>query len=289
MPRARVVFNPVAGRHPARRRSQLNELCQALERRNWTFADDHADVLLVCGGDGTLHHVLQEHMGLDPGARPVLALAPPLGTANVLAQALGVPRRPRAAAAWLDRAWTAGPCRLPVGAARTPTTTRYFCTMAGVGYDAFVAQTVSAAAKRRWGKLAFAARAVIAWRAYFPAPLDIDQPPRRADGLLFSLTPCYAGRLRLGRMPPNAPLVLALRGAPRLLPLQAMSLLTFGLDRAPGVLRLPTDEVAVTTAGRPVQLDGEPVGDTPVRLSLHPETLSFLASLTGHWQPATGN
>ncbi|HET9783849.1 MAG TPA: diacylglycerol kinase family protein [Terriglobales bacterium] len=281
MPRAAIVFNPVAGRHPARRRSQRNELCQALERRSWTFADDHPDVLLVCGGDGTLHRVLQEHMRLDPGARPVLALAPPLGTANVLAHALGVPQRPDTAAAWLDRAWAAGPRQLPVGVAEFASERHYFLSMAGVGYDAFVVQTVAENAKRRWGKWAIAARAAQAWRSYFPAPLELDCTPFRVDGLIFTLTSFYAGRMRLGDMPAEGPLVLALSGAPRLLVTQALSLLTRGLDRAPGVVRCPCRVVSVATAGRPVQLDGEPVCDTPVRLSLHPDAIPFLApSLT---------
>jgi diacylglycerol kinase family enzyme len=272
-----VVFNPAAGRNPARRRRQLEQLRQELERRGWVFSEDNSQVLLVCGGDGTLHRVLQEHMRLDAGARPVLALAPPLGTANVLAHALGVPRRPQAAAAWLDAAWAAGPRQLAVGVAQSALATRYFLTMAGVGYDAFVAQTISEAAKRRWGKWGIAALAAVAWRNYFPAPLDLDQPPHRADGLLYSLTPYYAGGMKLGRMPRDAPLVLALRGAPRLLPLQALSLLTLGLDRGPGVVRVAGGEVAVTTVGRPVQLDGEPAGASPVRLSVHPESIAFLA------------
>jgi diacylglycerol kinase family enzyme len=281
VPRARVVFNPIAGRHPARRRRQRDELCHALERRGWAFTDENADVLLVCGGDGTLHRVLQEHLRLDPGARPVLALAPPLGTANVLARALGVPRRPEPAAAWLQRAWSAGPRQLPVGVAQSPTATRYFLTMAGVGYDAFVVETTTEAAKRRWGKWAFAARAAVAWHAYFPAPLDLDQHPHHADSLLYSLTPYYGGGMTLGRMPSSAPLVLALRGAPGLLPLQALALLTIGLDRAPGIVRIPSGAITVATGGRPLQLDGEPSGTSPVHLSLHPASIRFLApSLT---------
>lgn len=277
MPRAAIVFNPIAGRHPARRRRQRDQLCEALKRRGWIFTGERPEIVLVCGGDGTLHRVLGEHMRGDPGARPVLALAPPLGTANVLAHALGVPHRPDTAAAWLDRAWAAGPRQLPVGVAEFGSERHYFLSMAGVGYDAFVVQTVAESAKRRWGKWAIVARAAQAWRSYFPAPLELDCDPFRADSLIFSLTPFYAGRMRLGSMPTEGPLVLALSGAPRLLVTQALSLLTRGLDRAPGVVRCPCRVVSVATAGRPVQLDGEPAGTSPVRLSLHPDAIPFLA------------
>lgn len=277
-PRARVVFNPTAGRHPERRQAQFAQLCRALEGHGWRLSDSGAaEVVIACGGDGTLHAVLQELAPQEATTRPALGVAPPFGTANVLAHALGVPGHPEAAAAWLHRAWQQGPRQLPVGVAETAAGARYFLTMAGAGYDAYVVRTVTEAAKRRWGRWAFAACAATAWRQYFPAPLALDCAPHQADGLIYSLIHTYAGRLRLGRMPPSGPLVLALTGAPLWLPLQALALATVGLAHAPGVRRLDCQAVAIATAGRPLQLDGEAAGTTPVRLRLHPDGVRFLA------------
>lgn len=210
------------------------------------------------------------------GGRCLLGVAPPLGTANVLAHALGCPARPEAAADWLERAWQQGGRKLPLGVAETAEGRRYFLAIAGVGYDAAIVAAMRESSKRRWGKLAFAVQAAVTWRRYFPAPLTCDLDPKPMDGLLFSLTRYYAGRLRLGRPAEGQPLILGLRGAPHLLLLQALALGSVGLVHAPGVARLPGDAVTVVTPGRPLQLDGEACGLTPVRLALDAGGIRFL-------------
>ncbi len=239
-------------------------------------------MLVACGGDGTLHTLLQPLAAAAARGQPIplLGVAPPWGTANIMAHALGCPASARAAAQWLQRAWKQGGRRLPLGTADTSSGRRYFLALAGVGYDAALVAGMDEAVKLRWGKLAFGAHALTRWREYFPAPLALTYAgvTCSADGLLFSLTRFYAGRLRLGPLPPGERvLALALTGAPRLLPLQALALLSVGLQRAPGVRRLAAEALSVATAGRPLQLDGEAAGVTPVRLGLEREGLRFLA------------
>lgn len=230
------------------------------------------DVLIGCGGDGTLHGLAQ----IAAGGHCLLGVAPPLGTANILAQALGCPTRPEAAADWLHRAWEQGGKELPLGVAETAEGRRNFLAIAGVGYDAAIVAAMEEGSKRRWGKLAFAGRAAVAWRRYFPAPFTCDLDPQPLDGLLFSLTRFYGGRLRLGKPAPGQPLILGLRGAPGLLPLQALALGSVGLEHAPGVVRLEGKAVRVATPGRPLQLDGEAWGVTPVELELDGGGIRFL-------------
>lgn len=252
--------------------------------------------MLGCGGDGTLHALAQMVAGAEErGERvPALGVAPPLGTANILAHALGCPAQPHAAAAWLTRAWERGGRRLRLGVAeaierrtvaRPPLAAgvagrRYFLAIAGVGYDAALVAGMREESKRRWGKLAFAASACVGWRRYFPAPLEVESgtgTSTKADGVLFSLTRFYGGRLRLGRLgAEEKALVLLLRGAPRMLALQGLALLSAGLEHAPGVERLQVNGVAVVTPGRPFQLDGEAAGVTPVRLGLAERGIAFV-------------
>ncbi|MGH9468650.1 MAG: diacylglycerol/lipid kinase family protein [Terriglobales bacterium] len=299
-PRALVFFNPAAGRNQRHRRRQLDRLQLALAREQWTVAVREepvasgagpsawsgCDAVIACGGDGTLHALAQELARAESSGHtvPALAVAPPFGTANILAHALGCPSQPAAAAAWLTHAWRHDPDhRRPLGVAEAgtePVTRRYFLAIAGVGYDAAIVAALRDDTKRRWGKLAFAARACTHWPGYFPAPLAVvptNGPTLTAQGLLFSLTRFYAGRLRLGRLAAGEALVLVLRGAPSLLPFQALALCTTGLEHSPGVQRLRTAEVAIPTPIRPVQLDGEPAGSTPVRLSFLPRGIRFLS------------
>lgn len=283
-PATLLVFNPRAGGNLPQRRRQLTRLAAGLEAGGWKIeiAEGQPRALegyaaaVSCGGDGTLHHLLQRVMALAPEARPALAVAPPAGTANVMAQALGAPRNPEAAARWLLRS---RPCLMPLGRAETSAGARYFATLASAGYDAAIVHRLEgSAAKRRWGKLAFAVAALTGWRRYFPAPLALEAAGRgfAADGVVVGLTQYYAGRGRLGQPAPHA-IALALAGAPRWLAVQALCLATIGLERAPRVTRLPPGPVAITTPGIPLELDGEAWGHTPARLSVEPAAVTFLA------------
>jgi diacylglycerol kinase family enzyme len=54
---------------------------------------DGSDTVFACGGDGTIHDVIQGLAGT-----PVALAILPFGTANALAHDLGIPLRPSAAA-----------------------------------------------------------------------------------------------------------------------------------------------------------------------------------------------
>ncbi|MGH9394361.1 MAG: diacylglycerol/lipid kinase family protein [Terriglobales bacterium] len=284
------MFNPAAGRPRRPRAVQVAELAAGLARRGWqveiaeTTASagaagaarqgiaDGVDVLVACGGDGTVNEVAnqlaaQQQSMAGASKVPALAVAPPWGTANIFAHALGVPRSPHAAAAWLAQA---RPQARPLGMAETSTGRRFFIALASAGYDAAVVHALSSEHKRHWGKLAFAWKAATLWRSYFPAPLayEADGMPGQADGIIVGLTRYYGGRLRLGAPDPDRGLTLALRGSPRLLPWQGLALLTTGLEHARGVARLQPAAIRIITPGVPVEVDGEPAGCTPASFAI---------------------
>lgn len=229
------------------------------------------EVLVGCGGDGTLNQIANV---MAVGGAHVALAAVPWGTANIYAHALGCPAPVERAAAWLVRAQ---PRVAPLGKADFGSEKRSFIAVASVGLDADVVHRLPLTQKRRWGKLAYAAGALQGWWRAFPAPVnfEVGGAVSSADGLLVGLTRFYGGRLRLGRTG-DAGIALALRGGRALLPLHALWFATRGLEHAPGVERLPPGAITIITPGRAVQLDGEPAGLTPVRLSVHTAGLRIL-------------
>lgn len=108
-------------------------------------------LILACGGDGTVHDVLQgvAHTGVALGVLP-------LGTANALARNLLLPRDPVGALTRLLR-YTAR--TLPLGEVTNDAGTRWFTVLAGCGPDGALAHTMPAGLKRRLGRGAYYAHA----------------------------------------------------------------------------------------------------------------------------------
>jgi diacylglycerol kinase family enzyme len=124
------------------------------------------DVVFACGGDGTVHEVLQ---GLV-GTRAALGVVP-LGTANALARSLRLSPDPVKA---LRQQLSFEPRAIPVGEVRYTTrdgeATRYFTVMAGVGPDGALVYRLLAGKRSRFGRgvyYAHAARLFLTRR--FPA------------------------------------------------------------------------------------------------------------------------
>jgi YegS/Rv2252/BmrU family lipid kinase len=129
-------------------------------------AKQNKDVVLVCGGDGTINEAIN---GLA-GSEVALGVLPG-GTANILAREVGLPLDPVRAAAELVR-WS--PRRIPLGkatwgaegastdgnSAQSGQSTRYFVTVAGIGYDAHVVYKLPLQVKLSWGVVAYIAEAL---------------------------------------------------------------------------------------------------------------------------------
>ncbi|OYX14148.1 MAG: lipid kinase [Rhizobiales bacterium 32-66-8] len=102
------------------------------------------DLVIVGGGDGTLNRAAS---GLFDTGLPLGVL--PLGTANDFARTLGIPADPIAAAELI----VAGTPRLiDLGFVNG----HPFLNVASIGFSAELAQQLTGAAKKRWGKLGYA-------------------------------------------------------------------------------------------------------------------------------------
>ena len=181
MHKAMLLYNPLSGR---RRKSRLADIEAALSvlrkagveasaaptRAASDAADqtrqataDGCDTVFACGGDGTIHDVLQ---GLV-GSNVALAIIP-LGTANSLAHDLHLPLSPAAAA---RAALEAKPRRIAVGRIEYQDfagnrVARYFTVTVGIGVDAHLFYKLDPLAKRRFGMAAYCAKATHLWLSH---------------------------------------------------------------------------------------------------------------------------
>jgi YegS/Rv2252/BmrU family lipid kinase len=134
-----------------------------------------ADVVLACGGDGTVRSVAEALAGTGVAMGLV-----PVGTGNLLARTVGtpesVPAATRVALTGDDRSIDVGRVRID-GAEEE----RVFLVMAGTGFDAAIMETTPEALKVRVGPLAYVIsglRALRGRRVRVTLTLD-DGPPMR--------------------------------------------------------------------------------------------------------------
>ncbi|MGD0888212.1 MAG: diacylglycerol kinase family protein, partial [Acidobacteriaceae bacterium] len=184
MRRVALIYNPMSGQHPGRRAAQIADVAAVLLRAGIevrTIATESpesagrqaqeavrggCDTVLACGGDGTVHEVLQ-HMVGGTAALGVV----PMGTANALAADLGLPSAPVKAVKML---LNATPVRISVGhlfyqSVEGGERSRYFIVAAGVGADAFFFSRLDSRLKQRFGYVVYLVEAFRLWATYkFP-------------------------------------------------------------------------------------------------------------------------
>ena len=136
-----------------------SSLDAAEQARNAILAG--SDTVFACGGDGTVHDVLQ---GVA-GSRVALGIIP-MGTANALAHDLHIPMDPERA---VYAALEGEPHRVAVGQVTVcgfdgKSSTRYFTVTVGVGVDAHLFYKLNAGVKQRLGMAAYYFQA---WHLWF--------------------------------------------------------------------------------------------------------------------------
>ena len=233
-------------------------------------------LVLVGGGDGTVNEVIN---GLADSSRPPTLGVLPLGTANVLARELGLPLGPAAAATALA---TARSREVHLGLVNG----RRFAMMAGVGFDAQVVAAVDPEAKRRFGRLAYAATTADLWARgrNVRYRLQTGDTALEVGSVIVANGRHYAGGFvacptaDLSR--PELSLCL-LNASTRLQVLATALALGIGrIGWAPGVSHLSAPMLHVDgPADEPVQADGDIVGTLPATFSVAPGTLRMLTVL----------
>jgi YegS/Rv2252/BmrU family lipid kinase len=306
-----LIYNPVAGRRPARREREVREAAGLLRQAGMEIelaptarpdmahelaqaaVANGADVVLACGGDGTINEVIN---GLALSQVPLGIL--PGGTANIVARELRLPLNPVRAARQLLR-WT--PQRIALGRARwdeapaagltqgeiaPPGRSRYYISVAGVGYDAEIVYRLSSWLKTNFGVAGYVMEALRQLVRYsFPRfSTRLDGQERHGTFAVIHRTRLYAGWLHLA---PTAGLfhprfaVCSFRSSSRLRYLfYALAVVARQHLRLSGVTLDQGTEVACTPIDTAVpirfELDGELGGTIPATFEIVPDALTVL-------------
>jgi diacylglycerol kinase family enzyme len=250
------------------------------------------DTIFACGGDGTIHDVLQGLVGTNAA----LAIIP-LGTANSLAHDLRLPLSTAAAA---QAALTAKPLRIAVGRIEYQDfagerATRHFTVTVGIGVDAHLFYKLDPLAKRRFGMAAYCAKATRLWLTHkmenFAVELNEHGQSRRAEvsQLLAVRIRDFGGVLR--QLAPGASLerddlrLVLFHTHSRLAYLRYVLRGLFGTNwKVPGIELVYSTSAAcsdVAVSGTKsrifVEADGELLGTLPAQISIIRNALTLLA------------
>jgi len=311
MRKATLLFNARSGGQRSRREHYLREILKILGEggveatliRTQSSADAAeqarqailagADTILACGGDGTVHDVLQ---GVA-GSRVALGVVP-MGTANALAHDLQIPMDPAKAA---HAALQGAPRRVAVGQVTVrgfdgKPCTRYFTVAVGVGVDAHLFYKLNAGVKQRIGMAAYYLKAWQLWFTHrmgrFRVDWEAGQPKSRhgATQVLAVRIGNFGGVLR--ELAPGASLD---REELRLVVCHTASRIAYlnyvtrsfvrGSWTVRGVSLADSKEISCdyepyghgTLNKIYVEADGELVGTLPAKIEIVPDALTILA------------
>jgi diacylglycerol kinase (ATP) len=277
-PRLQVIYNPIAGqRHGARLRKTFRALAGAgaslsvietkgpgdAERAAASACRADTDILIVAGGDGTINEVVNGLMATS-GPIPPMAVIP-LGTANVLAQEIGLKLSSgKIASAIL------GGRRISVfpGLANG----RYFLMMGGVGFDAEVVANIDQALKRRTGRFAYLVEVLHqSWRHRFETcGGEIDGIPFEARWVVVCNGRHYGGPFiaaPLARLTEPGFSVCLLNGGGFDIARYGAALALGRLSHQHDVRILPALRVRIDSPiGHKIQGDGDIIGRLPVEI-----------------------
>lgn len=287
-----VIYNPSAGQWRRRRLKATLRTLEGLgglltlhettrpgdaEATAQGLAAKDYDVVVAAGGDGTINEVAN---GLIKAAGPIPPLAIiPLGTANVLAQEIGLRGQPAAIAEAIIGGERQ---RVHLGKANG----RHFIMMAGVGFDAHVVANVDLALKRHTGKIAYVLETLVqALRYGFPScRVTIDDKSFDARSVVICNGRHYGGpfvaapEASLGT--PAFEVCLLERGGWTHVLRYGAALVLGRLSSLPDVRILSGRVVRIDgQKGLPVQGDGDIIATLPVEVVVAPETLDLIVPL----------
>lgn len=287
--RAVLIFNPAARRMQAQRGRLLERVLAGLAAEGLnvqvtptTGPGDatrlareavvaRCDLLVACGGDGTVNEVVGGAAGSDV---PLLVI--PGGTSNVLAREIGVPHDLVTGAALLRKGVIR---RISLGRAGD----RRFVLMAGIGVDAGIVAASNSRLKRYLGEGAFwlAGFQQLAQYHFLPFDLVVDGKSHRGTFALISKVKHYGGPFQLtpqANLFSNHFAICLFQSATRWRYLYYLSQVARGMHASlPDVLMLKGRVIEVTgSANIQVQVDGELLGTLPQTISIQDNALSLI-------------
>ncbi len=284
---ALLLYNPAAGRFPLsekRLRAILGTLSHYGIRTETATTQpsqkvslnlENKDLLIVYGGDGTLHEVIPEVLRWRV---PVALL--PAGTTNVLARELGIPRDPERALSLIPRRKLQkihlgqGDRGQALEGLSPISQRRYFHLMAGIGFDGDVISRTGYHMKKALGMTAYWLVAHVSLLKYPMTPFELSLEGEVHQGTFAVIGNArkYGGELSLT---PKASVqencldvcLFTSRQRWRYL-LYLWGVLTGRHLRYPDVIYRKVQHVKVSgDRPVPIQMDGELIGHSPMEFS----------------------
>lgn len=246
------------------------------------FAADSADydVVACAGGDGTVNEALN---GMPERGAPPLAMIP-LGTANVLAKELRLPRDPVGLARVIARG---RPVAWDVGIERR--SDHKFALMASAGFDAHVVDRFLSNRRGPIRMSQYVEWGLYSLLSYRPEPIRVEVDgalvEERASWVLVANCAAYGGPLRFARRARVDDGLFDVMIQRALKPRDALRLMWSGLyqelARRPYAMRdmrtLRGRRVVLSSDARvPLQMDGEAWGELPVEFEILPGAARML-------------
>jgi diacylglycerol kinase (ATP) len=279
-----VILNPAARGQRARRwRAHVEAIARGAilcatscsgeaETMARHAAEEGFETIVAAGGDGTINEVVNGIAGTDAA----LGLLP-MGTMNVFALELGLPAND------LGRCWKIIQARHTRLVDLPTANSKHFVQLAGVGLDAQVVKETSLAFKRSFGPLSYLVSA--AQIAARPPPRLVVESNDAVTGE-GSFVLVGNGRLYGGPFPffKNAVIddglldVVVFKQLGYLEIIKYLQNVLFSSEiRLPEVEYFQTKELRVTSEEDvPVEIDGELVGQCPVKFQVHKRKLRVL-------------
>ncbi len=284
------IVNPKAGnnrmgsiwksyqKHPAVSGWEFTTSAEDATRMAREAASWGMKAVVACGGDGTLHHVLQGVMACRHEKRPAVGVFP-CGTANDLARSLGMPLSLKRAIEVLKVGNTR---TVDVGIAQTQTRKCFFLVAAFVGAGATIAKLANTQGKKSKGLLGylpyvprvvrFSSDVVIrfgemSWKGSI---LSVEVANVRLGGGGIPVNPDatpYDGQLDM--------MIIERKGA--LDTLRLLSALKKGTHNSlPFVHHRRVTEAVILGSDLELAADGEMLGALPGYISIKPAALNFI-------------
>jgi YegS/Rv2252/BmrU family lipid kinase len=309
MQRVALIYNPVSGQYLGRRKAAVQDALAVLGNAGIAaeafvtsgagsakaYAEQAVsagcDTVIACGGDGTVHEVLQSLAGTEAALGVV-----PLGTANALAANLGLIASPANVVRTLLEAI---PVRVAVGRIHFLDNdgipgSRYFTVAAGVGADALLMSRLDARLKRRLGYVLYMIEAFRIWATHSFPLFEVAIPANgthaarviEVSQLLVVRVRSFGGALRY--LAPGASLhndtlsLLAFKTRSRLryfLFLLAVLAGRHTFAREVELIEAASLDCRPLKGSRDtlfVEADGEVLGRLPVRIEMVPQALKLL-------------
>lgn len=289
-----VIYNPAAGR---RHRRLFGKTLRALVHRGCRISVTETtgagqateiaaglvqaghDAIVVAGGDGTISETID---GLADGGVPVGII--PLGTANVLANEIGMKMRSGPVSRTLAKGH---PKKIYLGRVECRDNARLFTLMVSAGLDAQVVAHVPRRLKKLLGKGAYVLQSLIELLRYKPAvyTVTVDGEIFEAASVVVSNSHYYAGRFVCA---PDARLddgklyaCLFTRPGRWNVVRYAVAMLFGRLHKLKDYRVLPAKWVTIEgPEGEPVQADGDTVGELPVAVEMAGDSVELICPRT---------